>query len=62
MKNFQSEPMNETDSRIKVENAVNRHRPVCSNLNGFNSQNPGKPGRNLAGNEKTAYGQNCVSG
>ena len=48
MENFQGDPIYETNGKIQVENSVNCHRPFCLNLNGFNSQNPPKPGENLA--------------
>jgi hypothetical protein len=55
---FQGEKMKEASGEIQVKNGVDFHRPFCTNLNGSNGWNPQKPGRNLAGNEKTVYGEN----
>jgi hypothetical protein len=41
---------NGKSGKRQVENEVDFHQPFCLNLKGFNSQNPQKPGRNLAKN------------
>jgi hypothetical protein len=54
--------MNKAWEEIQVKNGVDFHLPFCLNLNGFNSQNHQKPGRNLAGNKKTVYVENHING
>jgi len=47
---FQGEHMKEAVEEMQVKYGVDFHLPFCLNLNGFNSWNPQKPGKNLAGN------------